>query len=200
MVQNYVAIGHWYKIIMCIHEKVVYFFEPFGSRMRNDDPIAVAFQHHLHAIDEQWRMLCIAVKVQTDAVSCGIWQLVADHAFVAYVDSDSFGSGDFGAFFTSWLLKYGVSDLNTVAGSGSSRSAITKRNITFINAQRAELRERLLLAAKTGQLAWQNGPLIDIFVTDGNQPLSVEDFDRLDNQTEDNENETMLAAFWKERA
>ena len=99
---------------------------------------------------------------------------------MAYVDSDSFGSGDFGSFFVNWLQRRGVTDLHSVRGRASTRGYATQRNLTFINQQRAALRERLLHAAQTGRLAWHDGPLVDVFVPEGTSRLSAVDLDALD--------------------
>ena len=178
LVLDYVEAGHWYKLIVCFHELTVYFFEPFGSRLDADHPIVDAFEQELHTLDEQWRFTCIELKVQTDGVSCGVWDLVADQAFVAYVDSKGFGSLGFGSFLHSWLLDRGVTDLHTVGGRATSRRAFAKRNELFITEQRAQFRERLLHAAQTGRLAWHDGPLVDVFATGARMP--PEELDALD--------------------
>lgn len=157
-----------------------YFFEPYGRQLQSRS-ILKAYEEHIRPLGG-WCFKCIEVQVQpsTDGCSCGVWDLVADHAFVAYVDSDSFGSGSFGAFFVSWLQRFGVSDLHAVRGTAGTRVDAISRNMAFIRGQRAALRERLLQAARTGKLAWQDGPLVDTFVPDETTRLSAEELDALD--------------------
>ena len=51
-----------------------------------------------------------------------------------------------------WLTQRGVSDLNTVRGSGSARRGAIQRNETFITEERVQLRQRLLIAAHAGKI------------------------------------------------
>ena len=43
-------------------------------------------------------------------------------------------------------------------------------------------REKLLGAARTGQLAFQSGPLIDIFVVEGNSSVTEDDLQASDEE------------------
>eukprot|EP00966_Prymnesium_polylepis_P116605 2695074-Prymnesium_polylepis.1 len=100
--QNYVSQAHWRKLIVCFAEKLVYYFEPVGSRLRSG-PIIDLFNDVLNSLNDGWRFQSIEVRLQTDGCSCGLWQLVADRAFAAYVDSSEFGTGRFGLFLVGWL-------------------------------------------------------------------------------------------------
>jgi len=164
LILDYVDHGHWYKVILCIYEKVVYFWKPYGSKARANHPILKAFASDIAPLDDAWRFEGLEVKVQTDGVSCGVWDVVGDEAFVAYVSSGSFGEGVFRRFLVDWLQAKGVTDLNTIRGSGGTRGPCTQRNLTFINQRRSEMREQLLHAASVGKLVWHDGPLVDIFV------------------------------------
>ena len=92
---------------------------------------------------------------------------VADQAFIAYVDSDEFGHGTFGSFLAHWLADRGVTDLFTLSGSAAGRAPLIARNEKFIAEQRSCMRRQLLSAARTGQLVYQDGPLVDVFVAEG---------------------------------
>ena len=72
-----------------------------------------AFEATLRSASQRWDFESVEVKVQTDGSSCGVWILVVDQAFVAYVDSSFFRSGTFPAVLVSWLGAEGrgVADL-----------------------------------------------------------------------------------------
>ena len=91
--QNYVAEAHWRKLVVCFYEKVVYYFEPYGSPMRAGHRVRKAFDDSLGALADGWEFRSVEVKLQTDgcSCSCGVWVLVVSRAFVAYVDSSEFG-------------------------------------------------------------------------------------------------------------
>jgi hypothetical protein len=181
LVQNYVSRAHWRKLIICFHEQVVYYFEPFGSPLRANSAIIQAFEATLRALDKGWRFECIQVKFQTDGHSCGVWDIKADYAFVDYVDSASFGSGTFGAYLVEWMRSRGVVDLNTVRGIGGRREAIAS-NERFIAEERTLLRERLLAAARAGRLPFQDGALVDVFVEDGKSAATAIELEALDDK------------------
>lgn len=71
--QDYVSAGHWHtlKIVPC--EKKVYYFEPFGSKLRANSPIVQAFECVLGLLNDGWCFDSIQLKFQTDGSSCGVW-------------------------------------------------------------------------------------------------------------------------------
>ena len=87
------AQAHWRKLVVCFYEKVVYYFEPYGSPMRAGHRVRKAFDDSLGALADGWEFRSVEVKLQTDgcSCSCGVWVLVVSRAFVAYVDSSEFG-------------------------------------------------------------------------------------------------------------
>ena len=135
------------------------------------------FEEELGSLNDGWRFDSIEVKLQTDGFQCGVWDVVVDLAFVAYADSDTFDDGTFASFLVSWLADRGVTDLHSIRGNGDRGSRV-ERNARFVSEQRKLFREQLLEAAKTGKLAWQNGPLIDIFVQEGREAAT--DLEALD--------------------
>ena len=50
LVQNYVSEAHWRKLILCFFEKVLYYFEPFGTRLRAGHAIIKAFDRELGVV------------------------------------------------------------------------------------------------------------------------------------------------------
>ena len=180
--QNYIDQGHWYTLIVLPPERLVLYAEPFGTKARPS--VLKDFDAHVKALDIEWRLESLEVKLQTDGHSCGVWTLVLDRALVAYLaqrSNGAGGSGGFAAFFTRWLGAQGVTDLHTVCGSAAHRQAARSRNATFISEARNQMRAQLLQAARTGQLRWQSGPLIDIFVegsgSAGASALELEELD-----------------------
>lgn len=105
---------------------------------------------------------------------------VVDQAFVAYVDSDEFGRGTFGSFLACWLADRGVTDLFTLSGRAAGRAPLIARNEKFIAEQRSSMRSQLLSAARTGQLVYQDGPQVDVFVTEGTSAATEDELMLLD--------------------
>jgi hypothetical protein len=134
---------------------VLYYFEPYGSRLRAGHTIIKAFDRELNALNDGWQFKSIEVKVQTDGCSCGPWDLVVDRAFVAYVDSSDFGTSSFESFLRTWLgqLQPPVVDLLTVTNSGTLRTAAIEGNLSFIREERVRIRALLLAAAHAGKAA-----------------------------------------------
>ena len=188
MVQNYVAEVHWRKLIVCFFEKVLYYFEPYGSRLRAGHTIIKAFDRELRALNDGWQFKSIEVKVQTDGCSCGPWDLVVDRAFVAYVDSSDFGTGSFESFLRIWLgqLQPPVADLFTVTNSGTQRIAAIEGNLSFIREERVRIRALLLAAARAGKLS-DEGALLGEFLESGRTAPSMAELDARDEQDEEAE-------------
>ena len=71
--QDYASEAHWrtLKIVLC--EKVVYYHEPFGSKLRANSPVVQAFERALGSLNDGWRFEPIELKFQTDGSSCGVW-------------------------------------------------------------------------------------------------------------------------------
>jgi len=184
IVQNYVSEAHWRKLIASINEKVLYYFEPYGTRIRAGHAISEAFNSELDALHDGWQFKSIEVKLQTDGSSCGPWDLVVDRAFVAYVDSSEFGSGSFDTFLVTWLGQLEpqpVVNLLTVANSGTQRRAAVEGNLAFIRQERVRYRQLLLSAARAGKLN-ATGAVLGDFVTSG--VASASDLDAMDEQDE----------------
>ena len=59
---------------------MVYYFEPYGGKLRASNKISKEFESTLGARDEGWRLESIEIKLQTDGHSCGVWILVVDRA------------------------------------------------------------------------------------------------------------------------
>ena len=55
-----------------------------------------------------WQLESISLNVQYDSSSCGIWIQVARDSYLAYVESDRFGTGAFASFMEEWLAGQGV--------------------------------------------------------------------------------------------
>ena len=134
-----------------------------------------AFDAALGSLDDGWRFECIALRVQSDGHNCGVWDLVGDRDFVAYLDSDEFGRGFFGSFFERWLKELGVSNLLGVRGR-----AETSANQAFVSAERDAMRMQLLTAARAEKLVYTDGPQIDAFTADGASEATDIDLDALD--------------------
>ena len=67
VVQSYVSSVHWRKLIICFDEKLVYYVEPFGSRLLSSHAIVKAFDHAFASLNDGWRFECIEAKLQTDS-------------------------------------------------------------------------------------------------------------------------------------
>ena len=196
LVQNYVSELHWRKLIPCFFEKVLYYYEPYGSRLRAGHAIIRAYDRELGALDDGWQFKSIEVKVQTDSCSCGPWDLVVDRAFVAYVDSSDFGTCSFDVFLRTWLGQLQpqpVVDLFMVTNSGTQRIAAIEGNLAFIREERIRIRALLLAAARAGKLS-DDGALLSDFVAEGRKAASAAELDARDEQDEESEGGAASAA------
>ena len=106
--------------------------------------------------------------------------VVVNLAFIAYVDSDEFGSGTFGSFLCRWMAAHSVTDLFTVSGCAKARAPSIKRNEQFIATQRSRMREQLHSAACAGQLVWHDGPMVDLFVPEGITAATTAELEELE--------------------
>eukprot|EP00966_Prymnesium_polylepis_P321054 7377371-Prymnesium_polylepis.1 len=188
LVQNYVSEAHWRKLILCFIEKVLYYFEPFGTRLRAGHAIIKAFDGELGVLNDGWVLKLIEVKVQTDGHSCGPWDLTVDRGFVAYVDSRDFGTGSFDVFLRTWLGQLQpqpVIDLFTVTNSGTQRIKAVEGNLAFIREERIRIRALLLAAARAGKLS-NEGALLADFV-EGRAAAATAELDLRDEQDEEEE-------------
>ena len=166
IIQDYVLRCHWFKVIVSLREKIVYCWEPYGSS-RASSQVSSAFRDTFEPLEDGWSLVPIAVKFQTDAWNCGVWQIVVDKAFIAYCDTPNFGKGTFATFLVAWAgrMGRGVSDLNSVRlKSGSARRDLLARNEKFINEERERVRDELLAAAVDNRLPYAEGPQLDVFV------------------------------------
>ena len=123
----------------------------------NNHAVWKAFRAAFGALNDGWVFDNVLVKCQTDGSSCGVWDLVGDRAWIAYMDADTFQTGTFGAFFGRWLREHGVINLHALRISGVSRGDAIRANLAFIQQERIELRARLAAAAKAGKLAYTEG-------------------------------------------
>jgi hypothetical protein len=82
---------------------------------------------------------------------------VARDIYLRYVDSKSYGTGDFEAFLLEELKAEGVRDQNKCRGV--AKTAASKANQTFILEQRAYMRERLVQVAIAGKLTFSAASL-----------------------------------------
>ena len=177
VVQNYVADAHWRKLIVSFEESRVYYFEPFGGRLseRRNAELLRSFELNLKATDDAWELESIDIKLQSDGSSCGVWIVLVDKAYIDYCDSATFGSGGFKAFLVEWLAERGISDL----GRDGSRTTV-KSNMDYILEERGRLREELRSAAEDGALSWADGPMLDVFVREGEKEPTVEELEALE--------------------
>jgi hypothetical protein len=180
LLQNYVSDWHWRKLIVSFLEKRVYYWEPYGGKLDKNHAVWKAYRAAFGALKDGWVFDNVEVKCQTDDCSCGVWDLVGDRAWIAYMDSDAFQMGTFGAFFRSWLRERGVVDLNALRGSGVSRGDATRDNLAFIRQERIELRARLAAAAKAGNLAFTEGLNQGEALRPGTVALTETELDQLD--------------------
>ena len=121
--------------------------------------------------------------MQTDGSSCGVWILVVDQAFMAYVDSSLFRSGTFPAFLVSWLGAEGrgVADLTGLGVLGAAQRRVQiAHNLAFIQEERRQLRERLRAAANDDAINLFAGAQLQEFVAPGATAATAVDLERLD--------------------
>ena len=71
--QDYVSEAHWRTLKVVSGEKVVYYHEPFGSKLRANSPVVRAFERTLGSLNDGWHFKPIELKFQTDGSSCGVW-------------------------------------------------------------------------------------------------------------------------------
>lgn len=71
--QDYVSSAHWRTLKLVASEKRVYYFEPFGSKLRANSGILQAFERVLGSLGDGWCFESIQLKFQTDGSSCGVW-------------------------------------------------------------------------------------------------------------------------------
>ena len=183
--QEYVDGAHWQKLLICFHEKIVYYHEPYGKPLPENHPIRKEFDATFGALDDEWRFESIEVGLQTDGCSCGVWALVVSRAFVAYADSNEFGKGTFGTFLVAWLAEQQpqpVVDLRsrTLGRSGTQRVAAVEGNLAFIREERTQLRALLLRARREGKLAFQDGAMLHDFVESADAAATSAELDELD--------------------
>ena len=122
--------------------------------------------------------------LQSDGCSCGLWILVVDRAFVAYVDSTDFGNYCFESFLRDWLAERGVVDLFLVGQSG--RKKAIKGNLQFIQEERQQLRTRLRVALGQDNLdiaTWvADGCLLEAFAEDSSKVATEQELQALDDR------------------
>ena len=147
------------------------------------------YNHVLGSLDDGWEFESIEVHVQTDGSSCGIWDAVSDRAFVAYVDSDDYGTAIFPTFFVRWLKAQPlpVLDLFAVRDSAAGRSAAVAGNEAFIREERTRLRELLRDGAREGLLPGEQGARLGDFVEKAADAASEEELNALDERGEEEE-------------
>ena len=95
---------HWHELFMPFTEKVLYHFEAFGGPV--EPRVAAAFASTL--LPRGWELINIRIRVQNDGSSCGVWVQAARDAFLAYIESEEFGTKSFAAFLERWLENQGV--------------------------------------------------------------------------------------------
>ena len=125
--------------------------------------------------------------------SCGLWDLVVDRAFVAYVESSDLGTRSFDIFLRTWLSQLQpqpVVDLFTVINSGTQRIAAIEGNLAFIREERVRIRALLLAAARAGKLG-DGGALLGDFV-EGCVAASAAELDVRDEQDDEEEGDAKL--------
>ena len=179
--------AHWQKLLICFHEKIVYYHEPYGKPLPENHPIRKEFDATFGALDDGWRFESIEVGLQTDGCSCGVWALVVSRAFVAYADSNEFGKGTFGTFLVAWLAEQqpqSVVDLRsrTLGRSGTQRVAAVEGNLAFIREERTQLRALLLRAGREGKLAFQDGAVLEDFVENADDAATSAELDELNEE------------------
>lgn len=72
---------HWWNLLLCGPEKILYVWEPIGGReLTSRHPIERAFEKAVaHAGVGGWRIETIRLSVQNDSHQCGMWS----HWFVS---------------------------------------------------------------------------------------------------------------------
>jgi hypothetical protein len=90
------------------------------------------------------------LELQDDSSSCGVWLQVARDCFIAYIDSDSFGSRAFFSYMQQHLAAKGVVSVQGCRGQAKRKAS--QGNLAFILSERADMRARLLRAAMEGKL------------------------------------------------
>jgi len=138
---------------MAFSEKVLYHFEAFGGPV--ESMVNAAFTSVLEP--HGWCLIVIDAEVQYDGSSCGVWLQVARDAFLAYVQSENYGSKTFASFLAAWLLSHGVVNLRTLQGAPVRRAG--SANTKFILEQRAEMRGRLVQLAMESKLQYAQAML-----------------------------------------
>ena len=168
-VQDYAKAGHWYTLMLSFGEKVVYFFEAFGSKLSASSRITNEMVRHLGS---EWRMISLECDFQTCVSACGLWVMEAKRAFVDYLDSESYGSNGFKQFLQSWMEAKGVIDLKPLEYTPRYASAKAS-NFNYITSCREDACNELAEAAAGGKLAWTEGSGIQAFHTKGSKRLKV---------------------------
>ena len=143
--------GHWYTLKLSFPERLVYYFEAFGSYPLG--PRSAVTKAMNRECGKDWRTLPIDCRFQTCASACGLWVVQVHHAFVDYLDSGQFRTGCFKPFLVAWMAERGVSDLKPLEGTPAYAEAAA-RNMAYITAFRHEARDDLAAAAAAGRLAW----------------------------------------------
>ena len=93
----------------------------------------------------------------TCSVPCPTLEQVARDAFIAYAQSNLYGSGSFVDFFGQWLALDDRGLRNLAGLQGTDKTSAAQANKAFIAAERVAMRERLVDAALAGAMEWSLG-------------------------------------------
>eukprot|EP00966_Prymnesium_polylepis_P145696 3365369-Prymnesium_polylepis.1 len=74
LTQDYTLNGHWYTLMLSFDEKVLYYFEAFGSELSERSHIA---KNLIRYCGDDWSVVSLECAFQTCASACGLWLMEA---------------------------------------------------------------------------------------------------------------------------
>lgn len=164
---------HWHNLALVGPERVMYYWEPTGSKLGDRDAISTAFEC---AAPGGWDIVSIPLRLQADGHSCGDWAhwfRCRVHEYVA--DETQMGKCTFPEFLRGDLL-------NLRGLRGTQLTDAESRHRRFARRRRDALRELLRDAARRGALPWGEAQL-DAFVPGAQQQeRTVVDLNTLDEE------------------
>ena len=173
LVQQFCDGVHWHNLALVGPERVMYYWEPTGSKLGGRDAISTAFEC---AAPGGWDIVSIPLRLQADGHSCGDWAhwfRCRVHEYVA--DETQMGKCTFPEFLRGDLL-------NLRGLRGTQLTDAESRHRRFARRRRDALRELLRDAARRGARPWGEAQL-DAFVPGAQQQeRTVVDLNTLDEE------------------
>ena len=144
VLQKYAERLHWHQLLFFADEKMVFYHEPYGTKLGDRADIVKAFKDSLGP-SNGWEFKSVLVMLQSCGYECGVWE-----DFVSEVAVDYATNGG-GRGFEAYLR--GRAEITPLHGlRGKKREEAKAKNNSFIAKRRCTARTLLQEASKHGRL------------------------------------------------